>query len=301
MKVKALWIAVAVVSLAALAAGQVQDQYLDVYTVQVKPEKRTDFDSLAKKFAAANHQNKGDLWVGMETAYGPGNRVTFVSTRQSYGDAEKGEDAFFQALMKAYGKAGVDKLFQDYNQCILSYRTEIRRRRWDLSSNAPADAAAMAKLVGNARYLRTTVVHVRPGQVATFESLLKDLKTAREKATPPQTVLVSQAVVGQEGTVFYVTSLQNSMAAFDSIPNVQQLLGEEGYAKFLKTSADVVSNTETVINRFLPELSNAPEEVAAVAPAFWTPKPMVAKASSAKKPAVPASETGKMEEKKDKQ
>jgi antibiotic biosynthesis monooxygenase (ABM) superfamily enzyme len=298
MKRKALWTAVAVVLLAAVAFGQTQEQYLDVYIAQVKPEKRADFDAINKKMAAANRQNKGDSWIAMETVYGRGDRVTFISMRDSYADADKGSQMFEQALQKTYGKAAADKMGQDFEQCVASVRTEYRRRRWDLSSNAPADAAAMAKMLGNARWLRTTAVHVKPGQVAAFEALLKDLKTAREKASPPLTALVSQAVAGQEGTVFYVTSLQTSMAGFDAIPTTQQLLGEEGYAKFLKTSADVVENTETVINRFLPELSNAPEEVVAAAPDYWRPKAtMAAKASPAKSTVVNATETGKVDDK----
>src|ERR1700756_162333 len=142
-------------------------------------------------------------------------------------------------MQKTYGKAAADKMLQDFNQCLASSRSEFRRRRWDLSSNPPADPAAMAKLVGESRWLRTTVVHVRPGQVTSFEALLKDIKAAREKASPPQTVLVSQAVAGQEGTVFYVTTLQSSLAGFDALP---------------------------------PDLSNAPEQVASVAPDFWIPK-----------------------------
>ena len=298
MKQRCLWTAIAVVLLTGMVLGQVHEQYLDVYIVQVRPEKRADFDTLTKKFVAANRQNKGDTWVTMETTYGPGNRVSFISTRDTYDAADKGSDAFYGALLKTYGKAATDKLFQDYNQCIISSRSEFRRRRWDLSSNPPTDAASMARLVGNARWLRTTTVHVRPGQVAAFEALLKELKSAREKASPPQTFLVSQAVAGQEGTVFYVTSLQPSMGAFDSIPSVQQILSEEGYAKFLKVNADVVSNTETAINHFLPELSNAPEEVAAVAPDFWAPKPMVAaKTKSDKSGMVKASDTGKADDK----
>ena len=54
MKRKAMWIAVATVLLATLAAGQAQEQYLDVYTVRVKPDKRADFDAISKKFAALN-------------------------------------------------------------------------------------------------------------------------------------------------------------------------------------------------------------------------------------------------------
>ena len=292
------------VLLAVLAAGQAQqaqEEYLDVFTVQVKPEKRADFDAVAKKIAAANRQNNGDSWLAMETVYGPGNRVNFISTRHSYGDVEKATGVFLEAMQKTYGKAVTDKMFQDFGQCLVSARSEFRRRRWDLSSNPPADPAALAKLVGEARWLHTTVVHVKPGQAASFEALLKDVKAAREKASPPLTVLVSEAVAGQEGTVFYVTTLQNSLAGFDAIPPLQQTLGEEGYEKFLKANAEAVLGSETVINRFLPELSNAPQQVASLAPDFWRPKataPVKAKASTAKAPVVNAKTTTKMEDKR---
>jgi len=303
MQRKTVWTAVAVVLLAVLAAGQAQpaaEEYLDVFTVQVKPEKRADFDVITKKVAAANRQNNGDAWLAMETVYGPGDRVSFVSTRHTYGEVEKAQGAFYGALQKAYGKAATDKLFQDFSQCLVSSRSEFRRRRFDLSSNPPADAAAMAKLVGESRWLRTNVVHVRPGQIATFEALLKDVKAAREKASPPLTVLVSQAVAGQEGTVFYVTTLQSSLAGFDAIPPIQQTLGEEGYQKFLKSNADAVSNSETMINRFLPDASNAPEQVALASPDFWNPKgtaPVNAQANDAKAPLVKASGKTKIAEK----
>jgi hypothetical protein len=286
MKRKAMWTAVALVLLATLAAGQAQEQYLDVYTVQVKPDKRADFDAMTKKMVAANRQNQGDSWLTMETTYGPGDRVTFISTRQSYGDAEKASDTFYGAIQKAYGKPGTDKLFQDYNQCVASSRSEFRRRRWDLSSNAPADPAAMAKMLGESRWLRTVVVHVRPGQADAFEALEKDLKAAREKASPPITTLISQAVAGQEGIVYYVTTPQNSLAGFDTMPSMQKLLGDEGYAKYLKVNLDAVANTETVINHFLPELSNAPEAVVAVAPDYWKPKAVMAAKTTTKKAGV---------------
>jgi hypothetical protein len=296
MKLRAMWTAVVLGLLATLAAGQAQEQYLDVYTVQVKPEKRAEFDAIAKKIGAANRQNKGDAWLAAETVYGQGDRVSFISIRQGYGDAEKATGAFYEAMQKTYGKPGTDKIFQDFSQCLVSSRTEFRRRRWDLSSNAPTNPAAMAKLLGNSRWLRTAAVHVRPGQVAAFEALLKDVKVAREKASPPVTTLVSQAVAGQEGTVFYVTTLQDSRAGFDTVPTIQQTLGEEGYARYLKTVAEVVADSETVINRFLPELSNAPEEVAAIAPDYWRPKTVVAagaKAKTAKGAVVNAAETTK--------
>lgn len=301
MQRRAMWASIVVVLLGVLAVAQAQESYLDVYIVQVKPDKRADFDVISKKIVAANRQNGGDSWLAVETVYGPGNRVSFISTRQSYGEIEKATGMFYEAMQKTYGKAATEKMLQDFNQCLESSRSEIRRRRWDLSSNAPTDPAAFAKLLAGSRWLRATAVHVRPGQNNGFEANLKVLKAARDKASPPQIMLVSQAVAGQEGTVYYVTTLQTSLAGFDAVPSVQQLLGDEGYDKFLKASAETVANAETSINRFVPEISNAPEEVAANAPDFWRPKaaaPAHAKATTAKSAVVHAKETTQMEDKK---
>jgi len=290
-----------VLLLGAVAVGQAQQtmlgEYLDVGIVQVRPEKRAEFDSLVKKMIAANRQNKGDNWLAIETVYGPGNRVSFVSTRNAYADVETAMGAFYQALQKGLGKAATESLMQEFNQCVVSSRNEIRRRRWDLSSNVPSDPAAYAKLVAASRWLRTTEVRIRPGGAEAFEALEKDLKAAREKASPPQTVFISQAVAGQEGTVYYVTSLTNSLAELDTMPSLQQLLGEDAYARFLKTAAETISDTEVAINRFAPELSNVPEAIVALAPDYWKPKAGPLNAKAAKPPAENAAEKNKMEEK----
>ena len=302
MRRKTIWASLAVLVLGVMVAAQAlpaQEDYIDVYSVQVKPEKRTDFDAIVKKMVAANRDNSGDNWLAMETVYGPGDRVIMISTRHSYAEAEKGEVAFEQAIRKAYGKAS-DKMFQEYSQCVVSQRSELRRRRWDLSSNAPTDPAAYAKMSADARWLRTTAVHVHPGHVAEYEALLKEVKAAREKASPPQTVLVSQAVAGQEGNVFYITMLQSSLAGFDGQPSMPQLLGNEVWEHYQKTNAEVVSGTETAINRFLPEISNAPKEIVAMAPDYWTPQSTAvhSKADAAKGSVVNAKTTTKIEEKK---
>jgi hypothetical protein len=298
MQRRAIWASIVVVLLSVMVGAQAQESYLDVFIVQVKPDKRADFDAISKKIVAANRQNDGDSWLAIETVYGPGNRVTFISTRQSYGDIEKATGMFYEALQKTYGKM-TEKMLADFNQCLVSSRSEIRRRRWDLSSNVPTDPAIYAKTVAGSRWLRTTAVQVRPGQNNAFEAILKDLKAARDKASPPQIILVSQAVAGQEGTVYYVTTLQTSLAGFDAVPSTQQLLGNEGYDKFLKASAETVVTAETSINRFLPEISNAPEEVAASSPDYWRPKPAgLVHAKTAKPAVVNAKETTRMEDKK---
>jgi hypothetical protein len=297
MKQRAMWSVFVVMLLTVMAAAQAQEQYLDIYIAQVKPEKRAEFDAISKKMAVINHQNHGDEWLAMETDYGPLNRITIVSTRNGYADVQKGGDAFMGALEKALGKEAGEKLFQDFTKCVESSRSELRRRRWDLSTNAPADAAAMAKLVGESRYIRTTAIRIKPGQGPAIEALLKDVKAAREKSSPDVTTLVSQGEAGQEGSMFYVTTLEKSMGGYDSIPPLRKAMGDEAYERYLKTASEIVVNTETMISHFVPEISNPPADVIAAAPDYWAPKEVVARAGSTKKPAVNASQTTKMDAK----
>src|SRR3989475_9544866 len=86
---KALWALAVVVCLAAPVAVQAQGDYLDVYTVKVKPEKLADFQALTKKWIDANRRFNGDHWIAMETVYGDGNVFQLTSVRQDYADVDK--------------------------------------------------------------------------------------------------------------------------------------------------------------------------------------------------------------------
>src|SRR5262249_507864 len=123
---------------------------------------------------------------------------------------------------------------------------------------------------------RTTIVHVRPGHATDFEALLKDMKTAGEQIESTQPALVSQAVEGTKGTTFYITALRTGLDGFDKNPTIREILGEDGYKKFLQVSAASVEGVDPMILRFSPELSNPPEDIMAAAPDFWQPKTVVA-------------------------
>jgi len=135
------------------------------------------------------------------------------------------------AANKGLGKEGAQKLEQDFNTCIVWSRSELRRRRWDLSRKAPQDAEAYAKLIGESRLLRTTAVHIRPGHILDFEALMKDSKEAGEKNPDTAPVFVSQVVEGNKGAIFYVSTLRSSMGGFDHNPTTKEILGEEGFQK----------------------------------------------------------------------
>ena len=269
--------------LAVTAFGQAPAGYIQLYIAKVKPEKRAEFDAVMKKFVDANRRHKGDTWIASETIYGDQNTLYFTSLRRNYAEAGQAFDAFFSALNKAYGPTGAAKVWQDGLNCVTSLRAEVRQRRQDLSWNVPSDTAALFKLVGESRWTRTILVRVRPGRTGDYVAQLRTIKTAFEKAGSRTPVSVSQSASGQQGTIFYLTALRSSLGGFDPTgPSLAQALGEEGFQKYQKAVQEIVFNTETYINRYLPELSNPPEEVVAASPDFWRPKPAPAAKAKAK-------------------
>jgi hypothetical protein len=285
---RALWAFAVAVCLAAPAAVHAQGDYLDVLTVKVKPEKVADFQALTKKFAEANRRFNGDRWIALEAVYGEGNVYQFTSARKDYADIAKANEDEMLAGNKGLGKEGSQKLGQDFNNCLVWTRSELRRRRWDLSRKAPQDAEAYAKLIGESRLLRTTAVHIRPGHVPEFEALMKDMKEAAEKNPDTAPVFVSQVIEGGKGAVFYVSSLRSSMGGFDHNPTVKEILGEDGFKKYQQVTADTLETSESNLFRFNPEISNPPEDVAKVAMDFWHPKAVMAAASKPKTGVDPA-------------
>ena len=272
---RALWALAVVVCLAAPVAVQAQGDYLDVYTVKVKPEKLADFQALTKKWADANRRYDGDRWLALETVYDESNVYLFTSTRRDYADVGATEAAAMLAANKAFGKATAQKMEQDFGNCLVWSRSELRRRRWDLSRKAPQGSEAYAKFIGESRLLRTTAVHIRPGHVPDFEALSKEMKEAGEKNPDTQPVFVSQVVEGGKGATFYVSTLRSSMAGFDHNPTLRDILGEEGFKKFQQINADALETSESTLYRFAPNLSNPTDEIAKVAVDFWRPKAMM--------------------------
>src|SRR5262249_45252806 len=279
---KALWAFAVMVCLAAPSAVQAQGDYLDVFIVKVKPEKLTEFNALSKKGVGRNRRFNGDHWIAMETLYGEGGVYQFTSVRKDYADVDKANETSMAAVNKALGKEATLKIIQDFSNCLVWSRSELRRRRMDLSRKPPTDAEAYAKLIGESRLLRTTVVHISPGHVPEFEELLKEAKEAGEKKADLPPVLVSQVVEGSKGATFYVTTLRSSLGGFDHNPTLRDILGEEGFKKFQKVNAEAVETAESVIYRFSPDISNPPEEIAQVAADFWHPKTMAMSASAGK-------------------
>jgi hypothetical protein len=248
--------------------------FLDDYIAHVKPEKRMQYDALVKKMVAANRANKGDNWIAMEVVYGEMNTLRFVSMRENFAGIETAQGVFMSALVKSLTMPGVEKLFSDLSSDSTGSQGVIRVRRWDLSIGAPADAAAEAKVIGATRWIRTFVVHVRPGMGPRYEALAKMVKASVEKAVPGALSWISQSIAGDQGIVYYISQLRPSLAAFDAPgPSMREMMGDAGFAAYQKELSEIVTRTDALIYSIRPELSNPPDAVVAVAPAYWHPAP----------------------------
>src|SRR5690348_16779671 len=175
--------------------------YLDVTVFKIRPEKRAEFDAVARRIAEANRKGKGDFWTAMEVVYGENNTMQIVSPRQNYAAIDSASAAFMNAIKEGYGPGGVSKMMADFNNTILSSRSEIRRRRWDLSVNPPTDAGGYNKLIGETRWLRTIRINVKNGREADFEERAKEAKAAIEKGSK-WVFFISQVIAGSPGNVY---------------------------------------------------------------------------------------------------
>jgi len=268
---------------AELAPAQTYEGYLDVLTCKVKPDKRSDFDTLSKKVADANRRYKGDNFIATEVEYGEQNTVIFTSARENYAAIDKGGAAFDSAMKEAFGPS-VPQMLKEFNACLISSDAELRKRRGDLSINLPSDMAGVLKIIGSSRWVRTAAFHVKTGHVDDFEAQIKIVKEGLEKANPSgPMILVSQAVAGNRGAVFYTTSFRTELADYDKkLPSLKEALGLEAFQQYQKSTAENVQFIESTLSRFLPELSNPPKDVADASSDFWNPKPAATKKPTAK-------------------
>jgi hypothetical protein len=192
------------------------------------------------------------------------------------------------AMKEGYGPA-FTKVFQDMNNCLVSSRAEIRRRRPDLSSNVP-DQSTMMKNISESKWIRYYTVRVKTGHNNDFEENIKLLKTAFEKQPSRNPILVSQAAVGQVNGTYYVASFWKSLADMDSqVVSLRDLLGSD-FERYQKGTAEHTISSEWSIARISPELSNPPKEIADANPDFWKPKPAAAAKPKAK--ATPSEKPG---------
>lgn len=256
------------------AVAQPPEGYLETHAVKVKMGKRMEFDAINKKMAELNRKN-GAHWLCYEAVYGDTSMVYFSGSLPSYDAAARGIELFENALKKLGGEAAMRKLENDWDSTVESEHVAIYRRRWDLSGNPPKTMEEYNKLVGQARWIFVQTNYLRPGRSQAFAQELRLTKEAAERSDPSRIALVNQSAAGGDNEVFRTAFLLKSLDQMDSLKNIGQIRGES-VASYRTTQQESVLKQETIIGRYLPELSNPRDEIVNVDPSFWRPKPAVA-------------------------
>jgi hypothetical protein len=268
------------------AAGPLSAQslpmYLDISRAQVKSDRIGQFEEAGRKIVDMNRRLKGDRWIALSTEYGDSGTYMFSSSRQNMAAIETGMEAFMHALKEGMGPMA-NKFLQDVTGNTTSFKSELRRRRWDLSVHAPADAAAMNDLLGHTRWIRTIRIDVKPGRQMEYIEAWKQFQ-AELAEDSPGVVIVSESATGTPA--MFAAMYYKSLAQMDEeAPAMQKAVASTAYRNFMKVTGDAVAMTNWEIHRVRPDLSNPPDEVLNADPSFWKPQTEATTASATKKSA----------------
>jgi hypothetical protein len=256
-----------VLAIAGLASAQNRSVYQEVSTAHVKMERVKDWEDNVHKLIDVNRRLKGDTWITLQTEFGDSGAFLISTARRDMASVQSGMEAFMRALKEGMGPTA-DKVMRDLASQTNSFKSELRRRRWDLSVHAPEDAAGNQKMVGQSRWIRTVRVDVKPGRASEYIEAWKKFQAELEKVSPPVTALVSESVTGRPALT--VAIYHKSMAEMDEQnAGVQKAVASPAYANLMKVSGEAVSMTNWEIHRVRPDLSNPPEGIINADPSFW--------------------------------
>ncbi len=134
---------------------------------------------------------------------------------------------------------------------------------------------------GKTRYVTVGSMRVRLGRDEDFAEGAKMYFAAWKKANLDETTLGYQVVAGAPAGTYLFFTMNQSMAALDKEPEhmqaVQEAMGKEEFAKFMKGSGEMFLSMEDTILQVKPAMSYPPQALIDADPAFWKPRP-VAKA-----------------------
>ena len=255
----------------ALCASLAQNlpAFLEIGTAHVRADKTKEFEDAVKKLAEINLKQKGDRWLALSTEYGESNTIRFSSARDNLAAVETGSEAFMKALKDGLGPMG-DKVMRDISASSVSYSSEIRRRRWDLSVHPPENAADLAKMVASARWVRALRVDLKPGRNANYVAAWKPFQAELARIEPPVTVLVSESSTGTPA--IFIAAYYKSFAEMDAQASaIGAALASDAYRNLGKATAETAGKTNREILKFRPDLSCPPDEILSLESAFWKP------------------------------
>ncbi len=194
-------------------------------------------------------------------------RSLFFVRYDSFADWEKDNLATIHNSTLA---AAMDSASQADGELLTSYDTGGFTYRDDLSLRSSVNIAQM-------RYFEISSFVVRPGHGSEWEALVREVKSAYEKAVPDAHWAVFESMYGGDnGGVFLVFTPMKSLAETDrSMTDSKKFAaaaGESGMKKIEDLEASSVASRQSNLFMFNPKISYPPDEWIKIDPDFWSAK-----------------------------
>lgn len=249
---------------------------------EIPPGRMTAHQRNAAGFVSLlNRAGAGSYRIALVPLSGDDNQVLYLEPYASFADYAQARQQFNEAVVSnAALRTELEQLERDNVQLHQTQRTTLARYRADLSYRPkPREDTARA------RYFSITTVRLKAGRGPDYIEYVKQGNAAREKANIDDHVAVYQVASGAPfGTFLFVNSHKSLKEWDDGFARVTQdqkameeaLGGPVVVASRRQVLAEIAAEAVNTLYAISPAMSRPTAQMAAVDPAFWTPKPVVA-------------------------
>lgn len=275
---------VALVGLAGLVSAQEPPGPPGVLVIrreEIKPGKMVAHEKSAAGFLAVQNRIGSKAHrLALLPVSGDDNVVVYFEPYPDFATFEAINQEFDQAIAtNAAVRAELDAIDR-LGDVHASQRSAIYRHRADLSYR-PRGMEGVAK----ARYFSVTTTRVKPGRGPDYVDYLKALNEARTKADADVHNTVYQVWSGAPNGTFLVITTLRSLNEMDGTLSRMEatnkavdaaLGGDEAVRKRRMLISEIVVDATNTLYRIDPSISRPPDQLAALDPDFWKPKPATA-------------------------
>lgn len=225
-----------------------------------------EFAGVFNELQTPNHR------IAMVPVAGNQNEVIYITGLDSFGELETMNRATDGKLGSATGltRAKLDRLDKEGPVLHNAMRDMFAVFRADMSFNPGVNIAQM-------RYFQITTTRIKPGYDAAYlEYVQKVINVARQKAKVDNLHLaVFQIISGAQAGTYMIFRPMKSLAELDEpiARKVRESMSDDMRKDADKAVRETVISSDTSTYAFAPRMSYVDKEMAAVDPAFWSPKP----------------------------
>jgi hypothetical protein len=245
----------------------------------------------AKYVAIQNKANAGSHRLGLVPVSGDNNVVLYLEGYGSFAELEKAQNEFEATLtMNASLRAEMDQMTAEGGDMHATQKTSLAVYRPDLSFR-PKNMEDVAR----SRYFGVGVSRIHTGRSSDYETWLKELNAAREKANAEGIhTAVYQVLSGASVGTFITFTMNRSLAEWDEFraktadrnKAIDAALGGESVVKErAKRAGEIIADTHVTLYALNPSISRPGPTFVAYDPEFWKPQASAAdvKALASKK------------------